>query len=138
MKEGVPGYGAIARYSAANLNDDPLYLSPRGVYAPTTTYNNNIVVRQLYCRSRRVNPKLTKETGLEDAICAVWRGWYVLALNGVAYIADGNQNREDQGYEWYYWTNIPAHVMQADKQTMYFGTKPLQTWQTKRPKAIKL
>lgn len=28
---GVPGYGAVARYSAANLNDDPLYLSPRGV-----------------------------------------------------------------------------------------------------------
>lgn len=123
LKEGVPGYGAIARYSAANLNDDPLYLSPRGVYAPTTTYNNNIVVRQLYCRSRRVNPKLCKEKGLEDAICAVWRGWYVLALNGVAYIADGNQNRQDQGYEWYYWTNIPAHVMQPDRQTLYFGTK---------------
>lgn len=123
LKEGVPGYGAIARYSAANLNDDPLYLSPRGVYAPTTTYNNNIVVRQLYCRSRRVNPKLCKEKGIEDAICAVWRGWYVLVVNGVAYIADGNQNREDQGYEWYYWTNIPAHVMQPDRQTLYFGTK---------------
>ena len=123
LKEGVPGYGAVARYSAANLNDDPLYLSPRGVYAPTTTYNNNIVVRQLYCRSRRVNPKLLKEEALADAVCAVWRGWYVLALNGVAYIADGNQNRENQGYEWYYWTNIPAHVMQPDGQTLYFGTK---------------
>ena len=58
LKEGVPGYGAIAKYSSANLNDDPLYLSPRGVYAPTTTYYNNMQVRQFFCRTRRVNPKL--------------------------------------------------------------------------------
>ncbi len=123
LKEGVPGYGAAARYSAANLNDDPLYLSPRGVYAPTTTYYNNMQVRQLFCRSRRVNPKLCKESGLENAISAVWRGWYVLVIDGRAYVADGNQKREDDGYEWYYWTNIPAHTLCAHKQTLYFGTK---------------
>ncbi|RHO64877.1 hypothetical protein DW088_01355 [Butyricicoccus sp. AM05-1] len=122
LKEGVPGYGAIARYSAANLNDDPLYLSPRGVYAPTTTYYNNMQVRQLFCRSRRVNPKLTKENGLADAVAATWRGWYVLVVDGRAYVADGNQDKSDNGYEWYYWTNIPARVLRADQQTMYFGT----------------
>lgn len=123
LKEGVPGYGAVAPFSAANLNDDPLYLSPRGVYAPTTTYYNNMQVRQLFCRSRRVNPKLTKEDGLSEAVSAVWRGWYVLVLpNGNAYVADGNQDRSDNGYEWYFWTNIPAHVLRADEQTLYFGT----------------
>ncbi len=122
LKEGVPGYGAIARYSAANLNDDPLYLSPRGVYAPTTTYYNNMQVRQLFCRSRRVNPKLCKENGLEEAVAATWRGWYVLVIGGKAYVADGNQDKSDNGYEWYYWTNIPAHVLRADRQTLYFGT----------------
>ena len=123
LKEGVPGYGACAPFSAANLNDDPLYLSPRGVYAPTTTYYNNMQVRQLFCRSRRVNPKLTKEDGLNEAVAATWRGWYVLVLpNGNAYVADGNQDRSDNGYEWYFWTNIPAHVLRADEQTLYFGT----------------
>lgn len=123
LKEGVPGYGAIARYSAANLNDDPLYLSPRGVYAPTTTYYNNMQLRQLFCRSRRVNPKLTKENGLGEAVAACWRGWYVLVMpNGNAYVADGNQDRSDNGYEWYFWTNIPAHSLRADEQTLYFGT----------------
>lgn len=123
LKEGIPGYGAIAKYSAANLNDDPLYLSPRGVYAPTTTYYNNMQVRQLFCRSRRINPKLCKENGLADAVSAVWRGWYVLVLpNGNAYVADGNQERSENGYEWYYWTNIPAHVLCAHEQTLYFGT----------------
>lgn len=123
LKEGVPGYGAVARYSAANLNDDPLYLSPRGVYAPTTTYYNNMQVRQLFCRSRRVNPKLTKENGLAEAVAACWRGWYVLVVDGRAYVADGNQDKADNGYEWYYWTNIPARVLRADQQTLYFGTK---------------
>ena len=123
LKEGVPGYGAVAPFSAANLNDDPLYLSPRGVYAPTTTYYNNMQVRQLFCRSRRINRKLTKENGLSEAVSAVWRGWYVLVLpNGNAYVADGNQDRSDNGYEWYFWTNIPAHVLRADEQTLYFGT----------------
>lgn len=123
LKEGIPGYGAIAKYSAANLNDDPLYLSPRGVYAPTTTYYNNMQVRQLFCRSRRVNPRLTKENDLADAVSAVWRGWYVLVLpNGSVYVADGNQDRSDNGYEWYYWTGVPAHVLCAHEQTLYFGT----------------
>lgn len=124
LREGVPGYGAIAPYSAANLNDDPLYLSPRGVYAPTTTYYNNMQARQLFCRSRRVNPKLTKENGLAEAVAACWRGWYVLTLpNGHSYVADGNQDRSDNGYEWYFWTNIPAHVLCAHEQTLYFGTQ---------------
>lgn len=123
LKEGVPGYGAIAPHSSANLNDDPLYLSPRGVYAPTTTYYNNMQVRQLFCRSRRVNPKLTKEKKLADAVSAVWRGWYVLVLpNGNAYVADGNQDRSENGYEWYFWDNIPAHSMRSHEQTLYFGT----------------
>ena len=124
LKEGVPGYGAIAPHSAGNLNDDPLYLSPRGVYAPTTTYYNNMQVRQLFCRSRRVNQKLCKEQGLAEAVSATWRGWYVLVLpNGHAYVADGNQDRSENGYEWYYWENVPAFTLRAHEQGLFFGTK---------------
>ena len=123
LKEGVPGYGAIAKYSSANLNDDPLYLSPRGVYAPTTTYYNNMQVRQLFCRSRRVNPKLCKERRLADAVAACWRGWYVLVIDGCAYVADGNQDKSDNGYEWYFWTNVPAKVLCSHEQALYFGTE---------------
>ncbi|MCI7126000.1 MAG: hypothetical protein MR935_07400 [Agathobaculum sp.] len=123
LKEGVPGYGCVARYAAASLNDDPLYLSPRGVYAPATTYALSYVQRQLFCRSRRINPKLNKERGIENAVAAVWRGWYVLCVNGHAYVADGNQDRAEQGYEWYYWDNIPAYQLRSHKQTLFFGTE---------------
>lgn len=37
-------------------------------------------------------------------------------------MADGNQDRSDNGYEWYYWENIPARVLRTDEQTLYFGT----------------
>ena len=47
----------------------------------------------------------------------------MLVVDGRAYVADGNQDKSDNGYEWYYWTNIPARVLRADQQTLYFGTK---------------
>ena len=123
IKAGLTGYGAAARYAAANLNDDPLYLSPRGVYAPTMTFAYNYIQRQLIPRSRRVNPRLTKQAGIADAVAAVWRGWYVLCMDDVAYVADGNQDKENGGYEWYYWTNIPAFSLRAHRQALFFGTK---------------
>lgn len=123
IKEGVPGYGACARYAAASLLDDPLYLTPRGVYASTMTIAYNFMQRGLKCRSKRINPRLNKEPNLADAIAASWKGWYVLAIDGHAYVADGNQNKSDDGYEWYYWDNIPAHVLRAHEQALWFGTK---------------
>lgn len=87
------------------------------------TYYNNMQVRQLFCRSRRVNPKLCKERRLADAVAACWRGWYVLVIDGCAYVADGNQDKADNGYEWYYWTNVPAKVLCSHEQALYFGTE---------------
>lgn len=123
IREGATGYGAVSRYAAASLLDDPLYLTPRGVYASTLTFAYNYMLRGLKCRSRRVNPKLNKEKDLENAVAACWRGWYVLVVGGCAYVADGNQDRQDDGYEWYYWTNIPAHVLAPHGQTLFFGTE---------------
>lgn len=123
LREGLPGYGAAARFSAGNLLDDPLYLSPRGVYAPTMTISGTHIQRALKCRSRRINPRLTKENLLADAVSVCWKGWYVLVVDGHAYVADGNQSRADEGYEWYFWDNIPAHVLRARGQNLYFGTR---------------
>lgn len=123
IRSGLSGYGAAARYSAASLNDDPLYLSPRGVYAPTMTYSYTLIQRQLLLRSKRVNTRLTKQKGLADAVAACWRGWYLLCMDGVAYVADGNQKKSENGYEWYFWDNMPVYSLCAHEQTLYFGTK---------------
>ena len=38
LREGVSGIGGCARFSCQTLRDDPLFLSPQGVYAPCLTY----------------------------------------------------------------------------------------------------
>lgn len=122
LKEGVPGYGAVARYSAGKPQRRSVISESTRRVCPDNDLLQQHAGAALFCRSRRVNPKLTKENGLADAVAATWRGWYVLVVDGRAYVADGNQDKQDQGYEWYYWTNIPARVLRADQQTMYFGT----------------
>lgn len=37
LREGVSGIGGCARFSCQTLRDDPLFLSPQGVYAPCLT-----------------------------------------------------------------------------------------------------
>ena len=66
---------------------------------------------------------LTREPNLKDAVSAVWQGYYVLAINGHAYVADSNQNKDKNGYEWYYWDNIPATCMNTQDDVLYFGTE---------------
>lgn len=122
LREGLGGLGAVGTYAVQTLLDDPLFLTPRGVFAPVTSYTYPNVQRSLQGRSDRINPKLTREPNLKDAISAVWQGYYILALNGHAYVADSNQNKDKNGYEWYYWDNIPANCMNTQDDVLYFGT----------------
>lgn len=122
LKEGLSGIGAVGSYAIQTLLDDPLFLSPRGVFAPVTSYTYPNVQRSLQCRSERINPHLIKEKNLENAVSAVWQGYYILVINNHAYVADSNQNKSDGGYEWYYWDNIPARCMSTEDDILYFGT----------------
>ena len=122
LKEGLNGIGAVGSYAIQTLLDDPLFLSPRGVFAPVTSYTYPNIQRSLKCRSERINPYLTKEKNLENAVSAVWQGYYILAINNHAYVADSNQDKSDGGYEWYYWDNIPARCMSTEDDILYFGT----------------
>lgn len=123
LKEGVTGIGGVAPMSCQTLRDDPLFLSPQGVFAPVLTYTMNTLERNLQCRSTRINVRLMKEEDLEKAISAVWRGYYILCVNGHCYVADANQNRDKGGYEWYYWEGIPAYSFGVDAKNLYFGTE---------------
>lgn len=125
VKQGVKGIGAIAKYSFCNLRDDPLFLTRQGVYALTSTTVQQ--ERSLQDRSYFVNSKLTKEQNLSEAVSTIWNGCYILAINDRCYVADGQQqfalsNTEEYGYEWYYWTNIPARTFLEKDGMLYFGT----------------
>lgn len=123
IREGVSGVGGIGSRTSANLLDDPLFLSPSGVLAPVANYSYAKYQRYVINRSERINPRLLKEHNLEEAAAVVWKGLYILCLNGHAYVADGVQGRTDKGYEWYYWENIPARCLMTLDDVLYFGTE---------------
>lgn len=125
VKQGIKGVGAISKYALANLRDDPLFLAREGVFAIASTSVQQ--ERTVQDRSYFVNTVLTTEPNLSEAVAAVWNGYYILAVNGKAYVADSRKvtNQTDTGnfaYEWYYWTNIPARVMCEYDGLLYFGT----------------
>ncbi len=126
IQQGVAGVGAVSRYAFATLRDDPLFLSKEGVFTPTLNYGSD-AQRSMQNRSYYVDARLTAETNLSQAVGVVWNGYYILCVNGVCFVADSRQKtgkgaNEASGYEWYYWTNIPAVVFMESEDELYFGT----------------
>ncbi|MBQ9942293.1 MAG: hypothetical protein IJP03_04720, partial [Christensenellaceae bacterium] len=125
VKEGVSGVGAIAPYAFGDLLDDPLFLSENGVVGMDTNAvtNQRTVVR----RSGKVDARLRREKDLKEAVAAVWKDSYVLCTGGRAYVANGRATYGQIGgsfaYEWSYWENIPARVLEEKDGQLYFGTE---------------
>ena len=124
IKPGIVGYGAVSKNSFIVLNDDPLFLSDRGIYAIT---NSSITYeRTLQNRSYNVDAKLTQEENLEDAVAVEHNGMYILAVNGVCYVLDGKKTVSGKSshsfnYECYYWDNIDARCFSSKDGVLWFG-----------------
>lgn len=121
LREGITGVGAVCAGATANLVNEPLFLSREGVYAPTVTYTYAKQQEGVEHRSARVAPRLKEEANLAEAVATVWQKRYILAVNGRAYIADGNQKKDGGSYEWYYWENVPARVFAQFSDELIFG-----------------
>lgn len=128
VEQGIAGIGAISKHCFGILADEPLFLSRQGVQAITS--NNIVAERTMRNRSFFVDSYLTTEEGLENAVACEWNGFYILCVNGVAYVLDGKNKSYkersiasyDYSYECYYWTNIPAICLLSVKGELYFGT----------------
>ena len=131
MAQGVSGVGAIARGAIGLINDEPVFLSTAGVYGLTS----NIITaeRMVANRSYYVDPKLTKEAGLENAVACRWKGYFIIGINGRCYVIDGRQNKTywqrsngEYVYECFYWDNIPATCWMVRREPgdeqLWFGT----------------
>lgn len=128
VEQGIAGIGAISKHCFGILADEPLFLSRQGIQAITS--NNIVAERTMRNRSFFVDSYLTTEEGLENAVACEWNGFYILCVNGVAYVLDGKNKSYkersiasyDYSYECYYWTNIPAVSLLSVKGDLYFGT----------------
>ena len=95
IQQGIKGVGAISKYAFATLRDDPLFLAREGVFAIASTSVQ--LERTVQDRSYFVNPVLTTEAGLSEAVAAVWNGYYILCVNGRAYVADSRKRTAQSG-----------------------------------------
>lgn len=125
-EQGISGTGAISKNCFASLIDEPLFFSRRGIMAITSS--NILLERTVQNRSYFVDAMLIKESNLDTAIGCEWNGYYVLAINGRAYILDSrnktyqSQSEADFIYECYHWDNIPAICFLSLGNDLYFGT----------------
>lgn len=129
VTQAACGSGMIARGTVAALGDEPLFLTQNGVCAITAdAVTDRTGIRN---RSRFVDPALLREENLSEAAAAVWQNRYLLCVPGEeshAYLLDGSRTRsylqEPDGYvcECFTWDNIPARVLCARGEALYFGT----------------
>jgi hypothetical protein len=122
----IAGVGAISGNSFDTLVDEPLFLARTGIYAIASTYiSSEKVVRN---RSMLIDKRLCKEPTLENAVGIVWNRYYILSVNGHAYVLDGRKKSSERGrntdyvYEAYYWENIPATCFFTYANELWFGT----------------
>ena len=124
----LQGEGAIAPKSFGYLSTEPLFLTRSGVFSITS--QDITGEKYLQNRSFYINRRLISEPNLQDATSTVWGRFYVLALNGKAYLLDSEQAVYERDepmsryqYECYYWNNVPARVIWSRDETLYFGTE---------------
>ncbi|MBQ5659447.1 MAG: hypothetical protein IIV02_07995, partial [Peptococcaceae bacterium] len=122
----IAGVGAISRYCNKRLGTEPMFLSRQGVYAITTQY----LTAEKYAQNRSyyIDPKLTREIDLSEAVAAEYNGYYYLAVNGHIYVADGRQKvyeknapQSEYQYEWFFFTGIDVRVFWEYNGRLYFG-----------------
>ena len=123
----LQGAGAVAPFSFAYLQTEPLFLTDQGIYAVTA----QDITGEKYAQNRSyfLDGKLLKEPDMDKAFGFVWHDMYWLCLNNVAYILDGLQPIQTdkskpyatRQYVGFYRTNLPARVMWEKDNRLYFG-----------------
>ncbi|MBQ4062172.1 MAG: hypothetical protein IJD14_04890 [Christensenellaceae bacterium] len=122
--EGIQGIGAASPRAIGTLNGDPLMLTLNGVFG---LESNSITQQQsVQRRSRYIDPKLRKIDVTKACVCA-WDRFILIAEGNemfAGYMGATNGNRTGSyGYEWYWWTDIPARVLKEHEGTLFIGTE---------------
>lgn len=124
----LQGSGAIAPYSFATLQTEPVFLTRSGVQAITPQDMTGEKYSQT--RSFYLNGKLLDESNLESATALVHNDMYMLFINSNVYVLDGLQAvRTDKSapyasrqYCAFFLTNIPASIAWVENNELWFGT----------------
>ncbi len=121
---GMVGVGAISPYCFATVLDEPVFLSQTGIYAIISDAISQQATLQN--RSYWLDPRLTAETNLEDAVGTAWGGYYLMSVNGNTYVLDMRRGEvvdlQKQGvYDGYFWQGFNPSCYLARGNELYFG-----------------
>ena len=123
VREGVAGVGALSKHAFASAAGDQVFLSTAGVVGLDT--NSVTQQKSIQLRSWYVNPTLMEEEHLTDAVMEAYGRYMMLAVDGKMYVANTELTNANMtgsyGYEWYYWTDIPARVLKEIEGTLDIG-----------------
>ena len=126
----VSGGGTVSRRCFELLNNDPMFLTKRGVFALTVRDILGGTIVQ--SRSYFVDGALQKysEEELEAAHACIYRDFYMLCVpsSGRVYVLDGLQKAFDENkpqssfqYECYVLDNVKADFMWVQDEDLYFA-----------------
>ena len=127
VQSGIGAIGAVSKHCFAVVNDEPMFLSSRGVFAVASSVITS--QKMLVNRSYQVDAKLTEEACLENAVACLWKDFYIISVNGNCYLLDSRQivsaktNEKSSRYEAYFWNNVYANCFAVDRDVLWFGTK---------------
>ena len=121
------GQSAVSTDSFARTDKEPLFLTERGVYAITAEELTGEKYSQE--RSYYIKSAIAEANGLEEAHAAVFRDFYVLALDGTLYLLDLQQKVYEKNspyssfqYECYYFPDIACTALWVVDNVLHFAT----------------
>lgn len=126
----VQAENAVAPKSFYSAMGEPLFLTRRGVFALT----DSEATGEKYAQNRSyfINGVLTREDGLEDACCAMWKQFYLLCIpkSRRIYLLDTEQkvyepNEPQSSYqmECFVWEDVDAVHIWQEGTKLRFGTQ---------------
>jgi hypothetical protein len=120
--------GALAKYSFANMENEPVYVTTEKNISAVTP-SNVLGERFSQERSYYITRALEKETCLADSFGYVFDKFYFLACGSTIYVLDSLQYSVSKDrplshrqYECYYFPNISARVLWEENGQLHFGT----------------
>ncbi|MBQ7123878.1 MAG: hypothetical protein IJO01_04625 [Oscillospiraceae bacterium] len=121
----LQGEEASAPNSFVYMENEPLFLTKRGVYAITAADISGEKYTQN--RSYFINKVLCDED-IENAFCAKWKQFYVISAGRKLYLLDTGQKSFERAepqsafqYECYLWDGFDARILWEENGALFFG-----------------
>ena len=126
VEKVIIGSGCVCPYGSQNFGE-PLFVTETGIQALTYRDLTNQEIETI--RGDRVNARLLTEDNLQDAVTAVYKYFYLFAVNDHIYILDRLNPQEELNvlsnayqYNAFYFEHVPAKCWYVDGDDLLFGT----------------